>query len=69
MTDPNEVLAARGVALGHSDIRSDTMTFRFRGETFTFPTRKAKEIAVYNGFFYEARIEDLRRLESEAATG
>lgn len=58
----------RGIATGHSDVRTDTMTFRFKGETFTLPSLQAIRVAWWNGYFYEARIDDIRKLEAEACT-
>jgi hypothetical protein len=45
------------------------MNFRFKNEFFTLPTSKALEVASWNGYFYEAPIDDLRKLEAEAAGG
>ena len=67
--DPHEALYERGIAYGKSDIKRDTMIFSFKGEKFEFPTRKAWPIAHYNGYFYEAKIDDLRRLEAELTSG
>ena len=64
-----EALYERGMAYGHSDVKTDTMIFTFKGEKFEFPCAKGLQVARYNGYFYEAKIEDLRRLEAEAATG
>ncbi len=66
MTDAFEGIYARGMAYGSSNVRTDTMTFRFRDETFEFPTIRVHPYARYNGYFYEASIDDLRKLESEA---
>ena len=59
----------RGIAVGESNVRNDKLIFRFRDETFEFPTEKAIHIARYNGYFYEAPIDELRKLEAEAASG
>lgn len=67
--EPFAALYERGMAYGHSDIKTDTMTFTFKGEKFTFPTSKAWPFAKYNGYFYEANIDDLRKLEAELASG
>lgn len=67
--DPFEALYERGIAYGATDIRTDSMIFTFKGEKFEFPTIKAHPIARYNGYFYEAPIDALRKLEAEAATG
>ena len=67
--EPFEALYARGMAYGHSDVKTDTMHFTFKGEKFSFPTMKAWPFAKYNGYFYEASINDLRKLEAELASG
>ena len=54
----------RGIAVGVSNIRDDTMSFRFRDELFTFPTTRVFGVAKFNGYWYEADIEDLRMLEA-----
>ena len=59
-----DAVYARGIAVGHSDVKTDTITFRFRNETFTFPIAAAHEVARYNGYFYEASIDDIRKLEA-----
>ena len=59
----------RGLAVGESDIQRDRMVFRFRAEVFEFPTVKAHAIAKYNGYWYEAPIDEVRKLEAEAASG
>jgi hypothetical protein len=67
--DPYAALYDRGIAPGQSHVKTDTMTFRFRDETFEFPTLKVHPFTYWNGYFYEARIDDLRKLEAEAASG
>ncbi len=62
--DPHAALYDTGRAYGTADIKSDTMTFRYREELFTFPTLRVFGVAYWNGYFYEADIEDLRRLEA-----
>ena len=52
----------RGIAVGHSSIRNDAIDFAYREERFTFPVVQVVLIAHWNGFFYEASIDDLRRL-------
>lgn len=64
-----DALYERGIAVGHSDIKTDTMSFTFRDENFTFPTIKAYPLAQYNGYFYVAPIDKLRELERDTATG
>ena len=59
----------RGVAVGESNIRTDTMTFRWRDEVFEFSTSDALKVAVYNGYFYEAKVKQLRKLALEKTRG
>ena len=63
--DPFEGVFKRGIALGHADVRNDEMTFRFRKELFTFPTLACWHVARYNGYFYEAKVTELRKLAKE----
>lgn len=60
----------RGIAQGQSNIRTDTMTFRYRNEVWEFPTtRVIPGVAVYNGYFYEASVRALRKLAKENGHG
>jgi hypothetical protein len=59
----------RGVAMGESDIKRDVMVFRFRQEVFELPLIPAMQVARYNGYFYEAPVDAVRKLEAEAASG
>ncbi len=65
--DPYSALYERGVAVGSSDVQKDAMVFRFRDEVFEFPTLKAFHLARWNGYFYEASVDDIRKLEAEAS--
>ena len=56
----------KGIAAGHSDIERDVLVFRFRDETFEFPTFKAYPYVEFNGYFYTAPVDKLRELEREA---
>ena len=56
----------KGIAIGHSSIRDDTIDFEYRGEHFTFQTVQAHQIATFNGYFYVAKIDDVRKLEAAA---
>ena len=62
-------LTRRGVAVGESDIREDSITFRFgkKGEhSVTFPTAAvAHGLAQFNGYFYEASIEEVKKLAAK----
>ena len=60
--DPFEGVYKRGKAMGEADVRNDEMTFRFRNEVFTFPTMHCIHIARFNGYWYEAKISELRKL-------
>lgn len=67
--EPYATLYDKGLAVGHSSIRDDTINFEYRGERFTFPAMQAHPIATYNGYFWTAHIDDVRKLEAEAAAG
>ena len=60
--DMYEGVYDRGIAVGAPDIKTDEITFRFRRELFTFDTEDVIHIAKYNGYFYEAPIDKLRKL-------
>ena len=57
----------KGFALGRGDIKNDTIDFRFRDEVFTFPARDVADIVRCNGSFYEAKIDDLRKLKKASS--
>lgn len=59
----------RGVAVGFSDVHTDEMVFQYKSETFSLPARQAHQIARWNGYFYEAPIDEVRKLEAELAKG
>lgn len=63
--DPLGGLWKMGVAYGRANIKTDTMSFIFDGESFEFPTLKVWPYVEWNGHFYEARVNDLRKLEAE----
>jgi hypothetical protein len=65
---PMEDLYERGIAIGCADIRTDTVTFKYFNEEFTFPTMRAAGIMKYTGYWYEADIEDVRKLAGSMAT-
>ena len=58
-----------GLAVGFSNIKNDTMHFRFRDEIFEVPTTAVVQHAKWNGYWYEIGIDDLRRIEAEQASG
>lgn len=67
----HENLHKQGIAVGSSDIRSDTITFRWRDETFTFAALLlfSPPVAFYNGYFYEAKVKKLRALKRKMRHG
>ena len=60
--DPLEGLFKRGLAVGEADQQRDEMTFRYRKEIFTFPTINCLHVTKYNGYFYQAKVSELRKL-------
>lgn len=62
MKYPDEGIYKRGLAIGETNIRTDTMTFRFRDEVYEFPLGEALTVAKYNGYWYEARVKNVRKL-------
>ena len=65
--DSFAALYESGRAWCRSDITSGTMICRFKGEFFEFPIVRTYGVVKYNGIFYEADIDDLRKL-AEAGT-
>ena len=57
-----EALNNKGIAAGHSNIRTDTIDFFYGDKTFSIPTIRAMEVAKWNGYFYAAKIADIRKL-------
>ena len=64
-SDHLEGLFKKGVAVGYPDIKRDEMTFRYRKELFTFPIINCHHVARYNGYFYTAKISEVRKLAKE----
>ena len=63
---PYAALRAKGIAVGWSDIKDDSMTFEFGKEIFRFPALEVMPgIAKFNGYFYTARVKDLRALQKK----
>ena len=62
-------LYKRGLAGGLPQIKGDTIFFRFREETFEFPTYELlgyrPKIARYNGICYTAPVAKLRKLKEK----
>lgn len=67
-----EELYARGIAIGHADIKNDTVLYRYKDELFEVPTLEAHALKFldagenapygFNGYFYTAPIEELRKI-------
>jgi len=52
-----------GRAVGDTDIRNDTMIWRWKDEVYEVPLADLPSPAtLYNGYFYELPVEKLRRL-------
>lgn len=64
---PNQALYERGIAVGHADIKTDAVIFQYWDEEISIPTSRLYGIAKYNGYFYEADIDDVRRMEAAGA--
>ena len=61
-----DALYAKGIAVGESNIKADTLVFRWKDEVFEFPTvALIPGIAAYNGYFYEAEVERLRKMKEQ----
>ena len=63
--DPYQAVYDRGIAVGKSDVRNDTMTFRWRDEVYEFPLLEVHPLAYYNGYFHEIPVEKLRELKAK----
>ena len=65
-----DYLIERGIAKGWSDIKRDEIHFEFGEEKFRFPTiALIPHIAKFNGYFYEAKVEELRKLSKKNENG
>ena len=53
-------LEKKGFAVGHSDIRSGYIVFRFKNEVFEIDLLDAQRH--YNGYFYSCPVKELRRM-------
>ena len=60
--NPDAALNAQGIAAGYSNIKTDTIDFFYEEEKFSIPTIRAMEVAKWNGYFYAAKIDDVRKL-------
>ena len=67
--DVFQTVYERGAAVCQSDVKTDTVICRFKDEVFTFPADKAWRITHWNGYFMEADIDEVRKLEAEQARG
>jgi len=66
--DPYHALYERGIAVGEPGIVDETMNFRFRDETFSFPSMVVYPFVEDTGYgFYTVPVEKLRQLRREAA--
>ena len=57
----------KGLAVGVGQVKTDTLFFRYKDETYEFPAIDLlgiKGIAKYNGIYYEAKVKDLRRMKN-----
>ena len=61
--EQRETLHSKGIAVGWSDIAKDALVFEFRGERFEFPTIQASPVAQWNGYFYTAKVAELRAMQ------
>lgn len=52
----------QGIAVGDTNIKNDTMIFRFHDEVFELPARMVNPATTYNGYFHEIPIDKLREL-------
>ena len=58
------------VAFGQPQIHTDTIIFRWKDEIFEFPCLTLiPQYAKYNGYFYEAKVSDLKKLKKRAKHG
>ena len=60
-----EEVYKRGIAVGQTNIRTDSMTLRWKRKVYEFPLSDAMRIARYNGYWYEAAIKRVRELAKE----
>ena len=56
---------ASGRAVGEENIRNDTMVWRYKNEVYEIPASRLNPARLYNGFFYEMPIKELRALAKE----
>ena len=66
---PDEGIYRAGLARGQTNIRTDTMTFRWRDEVYELPIGEAMKVATYNGYWYAAKVRVLRKLALEKRRG
>lgn len=62
MNNLNEGIYKRGLAVGQTNIREDSMTLRWRDEVYEFVLSDALKVATYNGYWYSAPIKKVRAL-------
>ena len=64
-----QALYEKDIAVGSSDIRNDKVVFRFKKETFEFPTVELVGKMEWNGYFYTMKVDRLRKLAQEKRHG
>lgn len=69
MSETFRELFKQGIAYCYSDIKTDSFNFEFEDEFYSFPTIEGIGIAVYNGYFYTAKIKDVRALAEKNKNG
>ena len=67
MNNLDEGIYKRGIARGQVNIRTDSMTLRWRDEVYEFVLSDALKVATYNGYWYSAPIKKVRALAKEIA--
>ena len=64
-----QALYEKGLAVGLSDIMNDRVVFRFKAETFEFPTVELVGEMEWNGYFYTMKVDRLRKLAQRRKHG
>ena len=68
MNEAFSELYKKGIAVGETDIHSDTISFRFKDELFSFNTSDLDpSVYGHNGYFYEAKVKELRKEHKKLA--
>lgn len=70
MSDIFKAVYKNGLAAcTHADIKTDTMEFTYKDESFTLPSNEVHPYSEWNGYFYTCPIDKIRSLEAEQAKG